>query len=194
MSDLASDPSSLLSQLRMATRHDHVRLEQLLGLPDSIEEHIARLKNFYGFSAMWEPKALSLLSMLQPLIEERQKLSMLEADLLRLGLTAAEVGALPLCSQLPLMDDQATALGSMYVMEGSTLGGQIISRHLEGKLGLRDGEGYAYYQSYGAAVGRMWKAFLQMMQHHIEPAEASRLVDAARQTFRCLHQWFSRDL
>jgi heme oxygenase (biliverdin-IX-beta and delta-forming) len=193
MRETTAEPSSLLQQLRAATRPEHLRLEELLPLPQSIEQHISRLKKFYGFHVVWEPLAQSRLASLEPTMAPRRKLPLLAADLAHFGIHADQLLALPICDQLPAIHDLPTALGSMYVMEGSTLGGQIISRHLEATLGLRGGSGYSYYQSYGSNVGKLWREFLAQMDSHTESENAPSLIDAALQTFTSLHRWFSQD-
>jgi heme oxygenase len=50
------------------------------------------------------------------------------------------------------------ALGCLYVLEGATLGGQFISRHLA-KLGIGPTSGGRFFNGYGAKTGEMWKAF-----------------------------------
>ena len=51
------------------------------------------------------------------------------------------------------MRDDATLLGAMYVMEGSTLGGQLIARHVELVLGLTAGQGNAHFRGHNERTG-----------------------------------------
>ena len=44
----------------------------------------------------------------------------------------------------------AEAVGGAYVLEGSTLGGRVLSRHVQGRFG-RDGP-RSFLESYGAGV------------------------------------------
>jgi heme oxygenase len=80
-------------------------------------------------------------------------------------------------------------LGALYVFEGATLGGQLISRHLEEKLGLRDGAGYRYYRSYGPDVGRRWQEFRALLQEHATTGSDDAIVASAADTFERLHAW-----
>jgi heme oxygenase len=85
----------------------------------------------------------------------------------------------------------ATLLGSMYVVEGATLGGQVISRSLERSSGFRDGHGYSFFQSYGKATGQQWKSFVALIERLPED-DAATVIEAAQATFRAFHQWFTR--
>jgi heme oxygenase len=168
-----------------------MRLEGLLGLPDSIDQHITRLRKFYGYLVGWEPLVMAQVGPLQANLAERQKLLLLERDLNHFGMTSETLQSIPRCQLLPRLDDVPAALGSMYVLEGSTLGGQIISRRLEDKFGLRNGSGYSFFQGYGKDTAKMWQGFLSVLATH-SPAEHHHItIRAARETFESLYQWFS---
>jgi heme oxygenase len=79
--------------------------------------------------------------------------------------------------------------GGLYVTEGATLGGQIISRQLEQMLGLSARRGAAFFTSYGLQVGSMWRSFCATLQAHTPAEKEDLVVDAAKQTFVCMHQW-----
>ena len=61
--------------------------------------------------------------------DRRKKIPLLEYDLYVLGYPSF----LPLCTDLPELPDFAHVLGCLYVLEGATLGGQIIARHIRKK-------------------------------------------------------------
>ena len=46
-----------------------------------------------------------------------------------------------------------------YVLEGSTLGSQLLAAHFERLLAVRPHEGGTFFSGYGAATGSMWRAF-----------------------------------
>lgn len=82
---------------------------------------------------------------------------------------------------------RASFLGAMYVMEGSTLGGQYIARHLERVLTLKPGEGDAYFRGYGDRTGEMWRSFKAVLAE-VPEEESERVIAAAIGMFR----WFGR--
>jgi heme oxygenase len=62
-------------------------------------------------------------------------------DLQALGCTPS-LERLPMCAQLPVIDSSAACLGVLYVLEGATLGGQILRRKsLRGWPGRRQRRG-----------------------------------------------------
>lgn len=180
----------LTDRLRTETRPHHATLESVVGLAGSVEHHTALLRGFWGFLHPWETAVLA--SPHAALLAGREKSALLAADLGHFGLTPAEINALPLCDELPATDTASAVLGSLYVIEGSTLGGQMISRHLEGTLGLRDGRGYRYFQSYGAAVPARWNDFKKLLLAHSSPGNDESIIASAANTFALLHRWFSR--
>lgn len=153
------DASSLISRLRAATAQAHARLETALALiPADRDRFIIVLEAFLGFHRVWEP-AMRAQSRLAPLFEGRTRRGLLERDLLALGCTPQALAALPDCPRAAgLAADPYAALGSLYVMEGSTLGGRVISAALAEAGGFPPG-GLAYFNPYGERTGAMWRAF-----------------------------------
>ena len=189
----------ILKRLKEATRSRHTALESRLPLLDT---HLARnayhefVHLFFGY---YEPLEKKLMA--QPCWEsigfdyaERRKTPRLTADLMALGDSAETVQGLARCQNLPVLSNPGQVLGCLYVIEGATLGGQIISRHLETALGLGATSGASFFSGYGPQTGSRWKAFCAMLE-----ANAGRdgndhnhdrdIVDSARQTFETLGLW-----
>lgn len=181
----------LLEDLKQQTRHQHTELEQLNNLPASLQDYLVQLELFYGFIAPWERRLAETLEEDDPVRGGREKTAWLEADLAFFGYTAREIGALPQCHDLPPTDTREQILGAAYVIEGSTLGGQLISRHLTQALGLSPGGGDQYFRSYGPAVGPMWQAFRQQLLSYSSPQADPVIVAAAQDMFARLHAWFA---
>jgi heme oxygenase len=84
----------------------------------------------------------------------------------------------------------AHALGLLYVLEGATLGGQLLRRRLGPALGLTEERGLAFFTAYGAEVGPMWRAFADALARFDaatpageRPAAHAAALDAARAAF-----------
>ena len=128
-------PSVGLSRLRDATRPLHDRIEAAMGLPTHAvqkQDYVRFLTTWWGFLV---PLEAALLPLHQgshaPALEwpRRRKTPWLQQDLVALGLSASDVAELPLCPTLPaLQADWARGMGCQYVLEGATLGGQVLSR------------------------------------------------------------------
>lgn len=178
------DASSLLHRLRTETRDEHESIERDLDWERRVanraryREMLARL---HGFHAVWEPAVAAALDDPE-FFEPRRKSAMLASDLDRLG----PVSGYP-CYPRPIRffgsDD---ALGSLYVLEGSTLGGQLIARRVAATLGF-DGR---YHSAYGSAAGAMWRGFQAYLLKQARDEDV--VVNSARRTFGDLHWWLTK--
>jgi heme oxygenase len=88
---------------------------------------------------------------------------------------AAAVGA-PMMDH-PVLGSRSEALGLLYVMEGSTLGGRMIVRSLA-ERGV-DVTGLRFLDPYGAETGARWRGFLAVLEREVGE-EHGRFNDAAR--------------
>lgn len=188
----------MMERLKAATGAEHARLEaqvDLARLVASPESYHALLQRFYGFylpleqrlaAFAWQTVAFDL--------APRRKTPLLVQDLLCLGETAATLTQLPRCAELPELGDQAAACGCLYVLEGATLGGQFITRHLRRTLGLQPTNGAAFFYSYGDQVGPMWKNFGAFVNAYAlsHPGSAATIIRAACTTFHTLGAWLDR--
>jgi heme oxygenase len=74
-------------------------------------------------------------------------------------------------------------LGILYVLEGSTLGGAFLRKHLGAAFSLTDA-GLRYYGPYGNHPKPHWVAFSARMNGlELTDAEGDAVVEAARETF-----------
>lgn len=115
------------------------------------------------------------------LADRLHKRDWLAADLATLG------GAMPTAGPAPALS-LAEALGTLYVLEGATLGGRIIEKHLARTLGLAPDTGARYYHAYGEARGPMWVALRDALDAFgaEQPHQADAVVQAADAAFGAL--------
>ena len=185
---------SLLEALRTGTALLHVALEKRLPF---FSEHLDAewyqrlLQAYYGF---YEPMEAALYDSglipegFDPLV--RVKTPTLLHDLNALGLDERTVLALPRCTELPTFDSPAACLGALYVLEGATLGGQVLRREMAQRLAMNADNGGAFLDVYGAETGRRWKDFLDYLGGlPLDTPAKQHAVDAARSTFSCFEQW-----
>ena len=180
--------STLLSRLRTETEPQHKALEATLGLMDAgltLAHYQSLLQRFHAFWYDWQPLAHGLLQAEGDLLTGRDRTPLLEQDLDFFSLAPLQPDNRP----MPVLPDADAALGSLYVMEGSTLGGQVIARHLERCLGLANGNGYRYFQGYGPRNGAMWAAMRgRLALVAADSPAADRAVTAAAETFGLLRR------
>jgi heme oxygenase len=172
---------TILDRLRHETATAHARLEQQLDLlsPPLSRQHFQEvLRGFHGFHAAWEPRMEAALG---GWFTPRRRLHLIRRDLEALG------GAddLPPPPALELFSAQAGAWGSLYVVEGSTLGGALISKHLAGASWVPPA-GLRYFSPYGRQTAVMWKSFRAELLRSSQPATDKEMIDAALATFAAL--------
>jgi heme oxygenase len=192
-------PSSpLLVRLKAETAHLHARIEEavpllrpeldregyrsylsrLLGYQRPLEARLAR------FAGAWADFGIDF--------AERSKAALLVDDLLALGATEARLAALPECRVLPASASLAEAWGCLYVIEGSTLGGQIILRALGPRLQLSPREGARFLAGYAERTGSCWKAFtLALAAFDAQGCDRDAMVRGASETFSTQLAWLA---
>lgn len=171
----------------------HVAVERDLSLfrPDfSVEQYITLLKRYFGFYNPLEQRLRApTWSSANQLQELRWKTEWLREDLRYFGLEADRLEALPVCDQLPPVDTVSNRLGCLYVLEGSTIGGQFIVRHLQRQFGLAKDRGATFFHGYGVNTSEMWDRFCALLDQHANPSSDDAVIASALVTFRSLHRW-----
>lgn len=185
---------SLLEALRTGTALLHVALEKRLPFFSETldaEGYRRLLQAYYGF---YKPMEAALYD--SDLIPEgfdtvlRVKTPTLVSDLHALGLDNRTIDALPRCCELPTFALPAACLGALYVLEGATLGGQVLRREMAKRLDVDAENGGAFLNVYGAETGRRWKDFLEYLGYQaLDTPAKQHAVDAACSTFSCFEQW-----
>jgi heme oxygenase (biliverdin-IX-beta and delta-forming) len=187
-----------LQKLRSATSASHRALEEnpaskILMSPNvTLHAVDVYLKRMYGFVKEFEQIVFPILENSLPQLNERRKTRLLEADL---KISAHERKNLPLFPLNVLTTHYhslAKAWGGMYVLEGSTLGGQLISKHLQSALGEVVATKLHYFTPYGPQTGAMWKNFLHYFSEAaIDESYENEIIDSAVQTFSLLDSWLT---
>jgi heme oxygenase len=80
-------------------------------------------------------------------------------------------------------------IGVLYVIEGATLGGQILRRIARDQLALEEHTGAGFLDIYGKATGMMWKAYLARLAAVDVPEERAQVIQAALDVFSCFEGW-----
>ncbi|NIE77791.1 biliverdin-producing heme oxygenase [Pantoea sp. Ap-967] len=183
-------PSPLLLALREGTRDCHKALEARLPFFSPGFDPAAYsclLQAYYGFHAPLEAR---LASYQEP---GRVKLPALSLDLQALNLSPADIDALPLCQALPSVHDEASALGVMYVLEGSTLGGQVLKKAMAERFGIGADNGAGFLDVYGERTASYWRSFLERLgQAPASAAAQAASVQAAVATFQLFEAWLGQ--
>jgi len=145
------------------------------GIMPALEAHVLAAVASERFAHGYEPAART-----HRLLEDLHALGVRDSALTR-------EAALP---DLPPLRSRDAALGALYVLEGSALGGRVLFRHFEKTLGITREAGGAYFFGDGPETGRRWQRFVAVLES--EPASSAghaAAVEAACQTFRAMAIW-----
>ena len=100
------------------------------------------------------------------------------------------------CADLPDLRTAQQFAGCPYVLEGATLGDQVILRHLRKRSKLTTRDGTAFSAGDGASTGARWKSVLEWLElvAHSD-RQAAQIVAATRATCSALTHWaFTRGI
>ena len=188
----------ILKKLKEDTREQHEGLEEAVDILNgdfSLDDYERVLIKFYRFYRAMEP-ALPAVELAENGfdIEGRRKLQSLENDLKQLGIFE-KASLVPAWDKAPKPDSAAKACGSVYVLEGATLGGQVIGRSLRDRLGITPENGGSFFYSYGPEVGPKWKEFGAVITEFAEKnGDDESIIQAAKDTFDGFKDCFSEDI
>ncbi|QDW24887.1 biliverdin-producing heme oxygenase [Pedobacter sp. KBS0701] len=119
-------------------------------------------------------------------MKERLKLNALTQDLNYWNISSLTLPGLNFELFVPEINT-AEVLGALYVLEGATLGGNVIKRHILANPNFKNHEdGLNYYGVYGEELSTKWKIFVSVINQHISEADYERCVNSANLTFNNL--------
>lgn len=194
---LAGPGIDLHAALRSGTRAQHLRIESALALqaladePQAVQRYGRLLQAFALFQRHWQPRVQAALPLaLQGWLDASPRAGWLAQDLAALGL-AAPAGHLPDPTESLVLADVPAALASLYVLEGSALGGQVIVRALAHQAPALARRACRYFEGHGAHTGAHWRAFCAVLSEHAPRgpgagAQLSGAVHSANATFAAL--------
>ena len=106
--------------------------------------------------------------------------------LLAEGLNVLGAPAPPSDWAIPELDQEAARWGALYVIEGATMGGQVIQRQLVSRLGSG---ALSFFVPYGTEVGERWRSFLTRMENSLaSPSALEEAKTSALAVFGLFHR------
>lgn len=155
--------------LKLNTRQYHDEIENKLKsnrLFDGTftqEDYYKMLLVNHQFIKVYEDQILSLLH--EEDIEFLKQLNFKKLELIEKDL--AELHLEPYKSTVVNdLENRAQALGALYVIEGSMLGGMVISKQLKKYPELAESS-FNYFGHYGHDLGPIWKAFVNYLNSNV---------------------------
>jgi heme oxygenase len=189
----AAAQGSALDSVRRATAESHRLLEtmpvqaRLLAQDFSVGEYRCMLQRMYGF---YEPLGHAIVAHEHAArwgSRVADRVELLRCDLVDLGLTGAELRSLERCTHLPPLDTADRALGCAYVLEGSTLGGRVIFKHLTRVFPDRAGIPLRFFAGDGDRTAENWRRFCTAF--NATAADVDEVSAAASAAFDSIAAW-----
>ncbi|WP_027379758.1 biliverdin-producing heme oxygenase [Chryseobacterium daeguense] len=112
-------------------------------------------------------------------LDSRKKLSLIEKDLKSLNLERQNPS-----HELQFANENE-ALGAMYVIEGSTLGGNVIARQLSKTEGFDDVT-FNFFGCYQENTGPMWKSFKEVLDTEVKEENYEQVLSGAKKLYTFL--------
>lgn len=180
----------LLQQLREETREQHAGSERALMKKfrsiRNADDYTAILRQFHEIYQPVEAQIHALIPAAEMQgVEERAKSPLLRDELQRLG------------APVPQGDEDGVqllsfseAVGALYVIEGSTLGGQVISSMLS-KHYPELKTNYAFFNPYGEQTAEKWAQFRQQVTLIGNKVNSGEAIAGAKKVFNALCEKFT---
>ncbi|UZR94542.1 biliverdin-producing heme oxygenase [Chondrinema litorale] len=180
-----------MQTLKSATRKNHDKVEKLafsskiMDGSINIDEYSSLILKQYFFHKNIESQLNKVLNDKQKEqldFSRRRKVHLLKYDMLELQLEEEMLSF----SKMPELQIKNIndAIGAMYVLEGSTLGGAVIRKKLISNMQIQPNTTFHYYGCYGTDTGNFWKQFiLQATVFGNEESAQKEIVAKATETF-----------
>lgn len=149
-----------MSALRDATHDRHERLEAVFpwGQAFASRENYAQLLRAMEVLVRSADQAIDAQLPADVSAGARRRASWIADDLRQLGAQPARTDEI-VAPDFSFVNSPGRAIGCLYVLEGSALGAQYLSRQLQARLGIAPETGGRYLAAYGERTGERWKAF-----------------------------------
>jgi len=181
----------LVNEIRNATKPAHQELDHhvypLIQQVRNTDSYIKLLQSFYGyFKPVYGLLNLYLSNNEVTDFDKRRKPEAILNDIKHFSTEQSEI---ELCSDVPVISNISQGLGAFYVLEGSTMGGQIISKKIADNLGLASNEALSFFNGYGDDNKEMWNKFLISLDGQSAELNVEEVIFTADKTFTKFKNW-----
>ena len=185
----------LSDTLKEETLQAHQQLEKHLILKiksiETVSDYTAILNAFYGFIFPIENQLEQFADPHVPDMQTRRKSNSLAADISFFEDFNTQNAPLCEADKLPVINTAGSAIGALYVFEGSTLGGEFITALIAKKLNIPTEKGFSFFRSYDSERMAMWQFFKENMNVFGQNTDHKEVVLSAKQTFTQFYYWLS---
>lgn len=146
----------------------------------TLEDYKTLLIHNYQLISRYEPQIHEQLKSYPELkLELRSKIEALKTDLNNLNIQITDE------NPTPNLENEAEAFGALYVMEGSTLGGNVIAKQLKRNPEFENVE-FNYFGVYGENTGPYWQEFKSIIDDNITEEHYEACVTGAKKAYQLL--------
>ncbi|MBC7457788.1 MAG: biliverdin-producing heme oxygenase [Bdellovibrionaceae bacterium] len=179
--------------LKEATHDVHKEIELCIPVlrPDlQIDELRSHLRRVFGFYQPLENKISIFIDQHGDEFEmkRRYKSSLLVNDLIGWGDSRESIHSIHTHSELNDISSLTDLVATLYVLEGSTLGNQIICRALSKNLNVSAFQ-MSFYEGYGADTYSRWRSFKAQAETHTESLDIDLAIKKSREIFQQFTIW-----
>ncbi|MDQ6471924.1 biliverdin-producing heme oxygenase [Flavobacterium sp. LHD-80] len=185
--------SNFLSDIKTQTADSHRKLEELpvsasIMSPEmKIEDYIFYLNLMHDVHNDTETFVFPFFTDLLEDLELRKKKHLIENDLSFLN--AKKSDAVKVFQTEGI--SAPFALGILYVVEGSTLGGRFILKNVSKFPELSGDQGVSYFNGYGDKTGSFWKSFLNFLSEYEQEHNCGdEIIEGAIFAFDSIYKHF----
>lgn len=192
--DISTEPLTFAAQIKQTTAASHTALEALpvsgsILSPSLTVPQYAHYLNLMA-DVVWDTEAhiFPLAANVFSDLDDRKKLDSLLADLKKSDAPKTVFNTV-------FKKDISVpfALGILYVVEGSALGGRFILKNITATIGFDGTDGATYFHGYGNRTGMMWKRFLDTLSAYaMDDKHAEEILAGANYAFQAIHEHFSQ--
>lgn len=185
-----------LKDLRNKTSESHTHLERnqfskaILTPSITLVDYRTYIAKLYGVTRACERDVFPEVASVLYDLEYRYRSGLIVKDLAKTGISRVAIDNIPVFQFAT--SGIAEALGVMYVLEGSTLGGKFLYKHINQLLGIDNESGVSYFWGYGQKTGMLWKTFISSLSNYaVEENCEEEIIKSAVQTFVTIDKWLN---
>jgi heme oxygenase (biliverdin-IX-beta and delta-forming) len=186
--------ASTRDRLRDETRLIHERLHGHASFQGLLEQNISRhryiilLSRLLGYHCGLEVAFKPFTFSDSPLaLRVHQRSDLLRADLISLGQSPQQIGAITHVLPPDYLHSKAALLGCLYVREGAMIGGRSLARHLDHLCG-QSGLGRKFFEG-SPQDAQAWRALCGDLNLIDDRATQDQIIGSALSTFAVFEAW-----
>lgn len=187
--------SSFVNELLERTADWRTRLAQnllsvnLMSPNVTLNDYKKYLSALFPFVSGFEQYIFPELTQFIPDLGKRKKTQLIKNDLSKLDETIKDNGMMTESYFKSMYTDPYAALGALYVLESSTLGGELIQQHIQNTLKEPVTTKLSYFTAHGSENTIMWDNFFKNFCEVAEQSDKQEnIIDGALRTLRLLDQ------